>query len=212
MFVFLLNKFSGEVNDKKAVGKPKMIPDDADLIARIKRNDLKAFDELVDRHKKRAFYTALGMVGDKELAHDITQDAWVAAYKAMPRFIEGKPFYPWFHRILTNLCKNALRHRSVENRVMPSRIEDENMPQLEGTVLEPESLVMHREIKGAVWSAIQKLSPDHREIVVLVHFESRSYKEVSELLDIPIGTVMSRLYYARSKLAEMLREVLGYDE
>ncbi len=212
MLGFFSNIIPVGVNSKTAIGKPKEISDDADLIARIKRNDLTAFDELVDRHKRRTFFTALGMVGDRELAHDLTQDAWVAAFEAMPRFVEGKPFYPWFHRILTNLCKNALRHRSVEKRVVPSRIEDENMPQIEGTILEPESLVVDREVKNAVWRAIEFLSLEHREIVVLVHFESRSYAEVAELLDIPIGTVMSRLYYARRKLAEMLKEVLGYDD
>jgi len=210
MFAFFSNIIPFSVNSNSAPRKPKDISDDADLIMRIKNGDSKAFDELVDRHKRRAFFTAMGLVGDKELAYDLSQDAWVATFKAMPRFKEGRPFYPWFHRILTNLCKNALRHRSVENRVMPSRIEDENMPQIEGEVLNPQSFLENGEAKSAVWRAIQKLSPDHRELVVLVHFEYRSYAEVAQLLDVPVGTVMSRLFYARKKLAKMLEGFIDY--
>jgi len=210
MFVFLSNIIPFNVNSKSAARKPKDISDDADLITRVKNGDSKAFDELMDRHKRRAFHTAIGLVGEQELAYDLTQDAWVAAFKAMPRFKEGRPFYPWFHRILTNLCKNALRHRSVENRVMPSRIEDENMPQIAEEVLNPESFLENGEVKNAIWQAIQSLSPDHRELVVLVHFEYRSYAEVAQLLDVPVGTVMSRLFYARKKLATMLEGFIDY--
>jgi len=211
MLGFLLNNIGNEVNSRTATGKPKKIPDDVDLISRIKHNDTSAFGELVERHKKRAYFTAVGMVGDRELAHDLTQDAWVAAFRAMSRFTEGRPFYPWFHRILSNLCKNALRHREIENRVVPSRIEDEYFPEPAGQVIAPESLVEDRERKQYVWAAIESLSVEHREIVVLVHFDERSYQEVAELLDIPIGTVMSRLYYARRKLAECLGGILDYD-
>lgn len=212
MFAFFSNIIPFSVNNNSARKKPKEISDDADLITRIKCGDRKAFDELVDRHKKRAFFTAIGLVGERELAYDLTQDAWVCVFRAMPRFEEGKPFYPWFHRILTNLCKNALRHNSVENRVISGSIDDEDMPQIEENIFAPESLVEQREAKMAVWSAIKRLQPEHRELIVLVHFESRSYQEASELLDLPIGTVMSRLYYARKKLAGMLSEFSDYDD
>ena len=91
---------------------------------------------------------------------------------------------------------------------MPYRIDDDKAPEIEGEVLRPESLVEDRERKKHVWAAIGCLSPEHREIVILVHFEERSYSDVAELLEIPIGTVMSRLYYARRKLADMLGGVL----
>ncbi len=212
MFIFLSNIIPFGVNNNSARKKPREISDDADLITRIKCGEMKAFDELVDRHKKRAYFTAIGLVGDRELACDLTQDAWVSAFKAMPRFEEGKPFYPWFHRILTNLCKNALRHDSVVDRVIAGSIDDEDMPQIEENIFAPESLVENRETKMAVWAAICKLQAEHRELITLIHFESRSYREVSELLGLPIGTVMSRLYYARKKLAGMLSEFSDYVE
>lgn len=188
--------------------KRDLIGNDNDLIEKIKNGDKRAFDLLVDRHKKRAYFTALGLLGESELAYDISQDAWIAAYNAMDRFELGKPFYPWFHTILRNLCKNALRHRDVVNRVVPTHMEDNPEKQYEGSVLAPESLVEQREIKEYLWKAIECLPLEHREIVILLHFQNLSYAEISETLKIPIGTVMSRLYYARKKLAGLLEGVL----
>ncbi|RKZ30966.1 hypothetical protein DRQ36_03630 [bacterium] len=212
MFPLLLNIFSCEGYNKPERPERKKIPDDNDLVARIKKGDISAFKELVERHRKRAFFTALGMVGDPELAHDLTQDAWVAAFSAMPGFKLGKPFYPWFYRILMNLCKNALRHREVENRVVPFNLDDDSMPEIPGDVLEPDSMVEDRETKAAIWWAIEQLPPEQREVIILAHFENRSYIEIAEIVGIPKGTVMSRLYYARRKLAQLLDEVLSIDD
>ena len=206
MLGFFLNIIPSGVYD---TSKAPKIGDDEDLIARIKKGDTEAFEMLVKRHKDRAYHTALGMLGNPEDAKDLTQEAWVRTYRSMHRFREGSPFYPWFHSILSNLCKNALRHRDVVDGIIAGSSGDEWMGELPGDVLRPETLVEDRERKAAVWRAIQKLSPQHRE-VILLHFEELSYAEAAGRLGIPEGTLMSRLYYARKKLAGRLKGV--FDE
>ncbi|HHS50710.1 MAG TPA: sigma-70 family RNA polymerase sigma factor [candidate division Zixibacteria bacterium] len=202
MLNFLLNIFALGVNSISERPKPKEISDDSDLIPKIKKGDVSAFQMLVDRHKRRAYYTALGMIGDSDAALDLTQDAWVAAFRSIDSFRDGEPFYPWYHRILVNHCKNFLRHRKVVDRVIAGSIDEERFSDLEGTVFAPESLLEERETKELIWSAIESLPPEQREVIVLTHFEEHSYEEIAELTGVPKGTVMSRLFYARKKIAE----------
>ncbi|MCK5832214.1 sigma-70 family RNA polymerase sigma factor [bacterium] len=199
-----MNILSFCVNSISVRLKPKEISNDSDLIPQIKKGDKVAFQMLVDRHKRRAFYAALGMVSDRDNALDLTQDAWVIVYSSMESFHDGHPFYPWFYRILMNLCKNFLRHKKVVDRVVIGSINDEWIAEIEGNVLKPESLVEEREAKALVWKAIECLSPEHKEVIILAHFENLSYEKIAELTGVAIGTVMSRLYYARKKLAQQI--------
>lgn len=207
MFEFVLNILAIKVNNTSkgpAIGR---ISDDSDLIPKIKKGDVSAFEMLVERHKKRAFFAALGMVGDRDAALDLTQDAWVSVFKGIGAFRDGQPFYPWFYRILMNLCKNHLRHRKVVDRVIAGSRDDDCFSEAEGAVFDTDSLVEQREAKALVWRAIDCLPQDQREVILLAHFEGLSYEDIAALVGVPIGTVMSRLFYARKKLAEKLGPV-----
>ncbi len=169
---------------------------DQELIARCQRGDRGAFEPLFKRHRDRAYGFALGLVGSPEDALDLTQEAFVRAYRALKRFQPGAAFEPWFFRILRNLCLNALRRRKTWQTVPWDTVGDFQVAESES----PSAGIERKEIQEAVWIALSELSEEHREIITLKDFQDRSYKEIAEILDCPVGTVMSRLYYARQAL------------
>jgi RNA polymerase sigma-70 factor (ECF subfamily) len=176
-----------------------------EIIRQWKRGDKRAYEALVRRYMSDAYLVAYGYVGNSEDARDLSQEAFVKVYQARARFDEERPFYPWFYRVLRNHCLNFLRRGRVE-----VSIDDENSYR-EIAAPQPTALeeLESDERKRIVRAAVARLSDDHREIVVLKNFKDCSYKEISEMLDIPIGTVMSRLFYARQALRVLVEEIEG---
>jgi RNA polymerase sigma-70 factor (ECF subfamily) len=174
-----------------------------DLIQRWKRGDKRAFETLVRRHMTDAFYVAYGYAGNAEDARDLSQEAFIKAYQARARFDEARPFYPWLYRILKNHCLNFVTrgHHHVS-------LDDENEHR---EIASPASSALENieenERRRLVRAAIDRLSEDHREIIVLKNFREHSYKEIADLLGVPMGTVMSRLYYARQALRVLIEEI-----
>lgn len=180
-----------------------MEPTDQDLIQRCQKGDRQAFEPLFRRYRDQAYGYALGLVGSPDEAMDLTQEAFVRAYQALKRFRPDAPFEPWFFRIVRNLCLNAIRNRKTWQTVSWDAVGD-----LRSNVDGPSAAIEKREIQEAVWLAISDLAPDQREIIVLKDFQDRSYKDIAEILDVPLGTVMSRLYYARQALKVKLNGCL----
>ena len=178
-----------------------MDSDEREWIRGCQRGDRRAFEPLVRKYRSRAYFTALGLLGNREDALDTSQDAFLRAFRALRGFDLDYPFYPWFYRILINLC----RHRLARTRV---RVEEnaeeilENLPA--GPDSDPERQANRKEIRDAVWRALAFLPGDHREILILREIQDLSYGEIAELLEIPTGTVMSRLYHARRELRKRL--------
>jgi RNA polymerase sigma-70 factor, ECF subfamily len=181
------------------------LENEREIIRRWKRGDKRAYEILVRRHMTDAYLVAYGYVGNPEDARDLSQEAFVKVYQARARFDEERPFYPWLYRVLRNHCLNFLRRGRVE-----VSIDDENMRReiasKQPTVLEN---IEGEERRRLVRAAVARLSDDHREIIVLKNFKDCSYKEIAEILDIPIGTVMSRLFYARQALRALVEEIEG---
>ena len=179
---------------------------DAALVMDIKAGNKKAFGKLVERHKKLAFRMALGLVGNKDDAYDISQEAFMRVYRSAKTYDEAQPFLPWFYTIIANLCRTWLQQRTKqENRMVG--IEDASFLLVtEGT---PESKLIARETIAKLREALMQLPFADREIITLQHFRGMTYDEIATLLDIPRGTVMSRLYYARRKLATLMRQSDG---
>lgn len=169
------------------------------LLERCQRGDRDAFAPIVDRYMRRAAAFALGWTGSREDSLDLSQDAFVRAYKAIRRFDTSRPFYPWFHRILKNLCINHLT-RARRGSEIPLELTGP----LAADVASPERLAERSEVREAVWEAIRKLGEMDREILVLREFQDLTYAEIAAVLEIPRGTVMSRLHNARSRLRERL--------
>ena len=179
--------------------------DDQDLIILAQDGNKQAFGVLVERYMKRAYFVALGFVGTEEDALDLSQDAFVRAYRAIKRFERGRRFFTWFYHILRNLCFNFIRDR--KKRAYPfSQVSDHVILQLCGEESGcPDNILVKKEQSAHLWNAIQKLTEIEKEVIILREFQELSYQEISQILNCPIGTVMSRLYNARKHLAELMR-------
>lgn len=179
-----------------------MCTDDS-LVMDIQAGNKTALGKLVERHKKFAFRTALGLVGNKDDAYDISQEAFLRVYRSADTFKEGQPFLPWFYAIIANLSRTWLRRRS---RAKARSVNVDDVPFLLVDSSNPEKKVLREEMVSRLQAALQKLAFADREIITLQHFRQMSYDEIAEMLGIPRGTVMSRLYYARKRLAALLKD------
>ncbi len=174
---------------------------DAALVMKIKAGQRHAFRELVERYKKPAYRMALGLIGNRDDALDISQEAFLRVYKSADTFDENQPFLPWFYTIIANLCRTWMRRRSrVDNRMVD--VEDPSFLLVDDS--NPEQTVIKKETVARLQKALLQLDFRDREIIMLQHFRGLSYDEIAEILKIPKGTVMSRLYYSRKKLAALM--------
>jgi len=171
-----------------------------------KKGNKKAYEKLVRHYMQDVFLVAYGMVGNREDARDLSQEAFVKAYQARERFDEDRPFYPWLYRILKNHCLNFIKRgmRYTTSLYYEDNPDREKFASPGATpVEEMERSERHRLLRAAM----DMLSDDHREIIVLKNFRDHSYQEIADILDIPIGTVMSRLYYARKALKDIIERL-----
>ena len=162
------------------------------LVHEAKQGSRKALEALATAHIPRIYRLAYRMVGNDEDARDITQDVFIRAGRGLARFDESRPLYPWLHQITKNLCFDFLKRRSRTDMTL----QDPVPSPLGG----PEEEAVRAGEVEALRAALKNLSADHRRIIELKHFDECSYQEIAEVLGIPIGTVMSRLYAARQKL------------
>jgi RNA polymerase sigma-70 factor (ECF subfamily) len=156
---------------------------------------------------RRGYRAALSLVGSHDDAMDLSQDAFARALKHAAKMDPDRPFYPWFYQILRRLCFNFLRDRANRKRLL-----DEaggwlaGDPLFGGTPERPEARLHQEDARRIIVKAMAGLPETHREMLVLREFEGLKYTEIAHLLDIPAGTVMSRLYAARRGLADALEE------
>jgi RNA polymerase sigma-70 factor (ECF subfamily) len=170
---------------------------------RCRRGSAEAFEVFVNRYMKNAYFIALGLVGNREDAMDLSQEAFIRAYRNIKHLKPDRRFFPWFYQILKNLCISHLRKRRYRQT---SSLDGENCPEVAATTdyFSPEVVAGRNELKDKVWQAIGKLDDKHREVIILRHFQNMSYQQIAEALYCNKGTVTSRLYYARKKLEELL--------
>lgn len=178
------------------------------LLRRAREGDRDAFGALVLRHRREALQVALGFLGDLDDARDLTQEAFMRALANMHSFDVERPFFPWFYRILRNLCFNFLAKRGRHGEC-PLVLESDGGIDPVGRQASPLQDVVAGERASRLWQALCTLSEEHREIIILRHFRDLSYQEIATLLRIPRGTVMSRLFYARAGLRAALEAELG---
>ena len=175
---------------------------DRALIMDIKSGSKKALGTLVQKHKKTAYRIALGLVGNKDDAFDISQEAFLRVYRSAGTFDSTQPFLPWFYRIISNLSKTWLVKRSKRENKMVD-VDDASFLLVDSS--NPEEALEKKETAAYLRDALLQLDFEDREIITLQHFRNMSYDEIATMLEIPKGTVMSRLYYARKKLADIMR-------
>ena len=178
---------------------------EAILVRRARAGETAAFGELVSIYMQRCYYVALGMVGSPQDAEDLSQEAFVRAFRARARLDPDRPFYPWLYQILRRLCFNFTRDTSARRRKLEYAggwLVAEARSRAAAD--DPERVRTTDALRERLEHEIAELSPTQREVFVLKEFQGLKYREIAELLDVPIGTVMSRLYAARQKLAERL--------
>lgn len=179
------------------------LTDERSVIARAKRGDRAAFGELVRAHQRRAYAAAYAIVGNRDEAVDLAQDAFVRAYRAMGRFDANMPFYPWLHKIVRNLCLNHLKRRGRRGETSLDALVEQGFDVQEPGD-DPLEAAEAGDLREQIRAAMAELSPAQAEILRLRHMVELSYTEIAECLGVPIGTVMSRLHAARKALRAAL--------
>jgi RNA polymerase sigma-70 factor (ECF subfamily) len=171
--------------------------DEAKLVRSVLSGNKDAYGQIFRLYRQKAYGLAYQYTGNKEDALDIVQDAFIRAYLNLRKFDLTKKFGPWLLTIVRNLSIDLLRKRKKRvNQELPAVLADER----------PGSRADERLLLREIRQALTRLGPDQREIIYLKDYEGHSYAEISEIVQIPLGTVMSRLHHARKKLAELVRE------
>jgi len=167
--------------------------DDRTAIQQCRAGDKEAFRHIVERYEAEAIGHAIGILGNREDALDAVQEAFISAYQALARFDLNRRFYPWFYIILRNCCYKLATARKKREISIP----DELMILAPTLSIRPEEILLLEQ-------AMLELRAEERELITLRHLDGLSYEELAERLDAPLGTIMSRLYYARKSLREKL--------
>ena len=190
--------------------------DDKTLVARVQEGDQRAFRILFDRYNRRAYAVAFGVVKNPQDAMDVVQDGFVKVHRHIGKFHGSSSFYTWLYRIIMNLAIDHVRRRKnakgVEYDDRVGREADEIAG--DGTLLprildaNPSKTVIRRELLSKIQEALDGLPEYHRAVIVLREVEGLSYEEMSQVLDVPKGTIMSRLFHARKKMQAALSDYM----
>lgn len=186
---------------------------DQQLVERAQRGDKHAFELLVGKYQRRLSRLISRFVRDAAEVEDVTQDAFIKAYRALPAFRGESAFYTWLYRIGINTAKNYLlsqgRRAPTTTLHDADEAEDFEEADLLHEVSTPENEMMSKQVIEVVNSSLQKLPDDLRTALTLREIDGLSYEEIAAVMDCPVGTVRSRIYRAREAIAENLRPLLG---
>jgi len=186
---------------------------DRQLVARAQRGDKRAFELLVEKYQRKLARLLSRFIRDPAEVEDVTQEAFIKAYRALPAFRGDSAFYTWLYRIGINTAKNYLmamgRRAPTSTEVEADEAEGFEEGEQLRDINTPESVLLSNEIAETVNSTIEKLPEELRTAIQLREIEGMSYEEIAKVMDCPIGTVRSRIFRAREAIAEQLRPLLG---
>jgi RNA polymerase sigma-70 factor (ECF subfamily) len=194
--------------------------DDLTLVKRSRDGDQTAFKLLVERYQRKVYSVALGMVRDREEARDIAQEAFTKVYKYLDHFKGDSSFYTWLYRITVNICIDVLRKQGSGRGEQVELDENLAMDSAEANIgalgsklgTNPQKSLLRKELATKIQEALEEVPEKHRAILLLREIEGMSYDDLARTLDIPKGTVMSRLFHARAKIQKVLSNYLELDE
>ena len=185
---------------------------DQQLVERAQRGDKRAFELLVEKYQRKLARLLSRLIRDPGEVEDVTQEAFIKAYRALPSFRGDSAFYTWLYRIGINTAKNYLvamgRRAPTSTEVEAEEAEGQEGGELLRDINTPESLLLTKEIGNTVNAAIESLPEELRSAIQLRELEGMSYEEIAKLMDCPIGTVRSRIFRAREAIAERLKPLL----
>lgn len=183
---------------------------EGDLVKRAREGDLTAYDELVKRYQERIYATIYHMTANHEDANDLAQDSFIKAFSALKSFKGGSSFYTWLYRIAVNKTINFLKQRKNKYHLSLNDLDfnAENDPDLVALISHktPQREATLSELQKKLNEALLKLSESHRMVVVLHDVQGQSHEDIAEIMGCNIGTVRSRLFYARQQLQGYLAE------
>jgi RNA polymerase sigma-70 factor (ECF subfamily) len=186
---------------------------EGDLVKNARRGDFTAYDELVKRYQQRIYATIYHMTANHEDANDLAQESFIKAFQALPSFKGGSTFYTWLYRIAVNKTINFLKQRKNRQHMSLNDLDfnAEHDPDLMALISDktPVREVGLSELQQKLNAALLKLSEPHRMVVVLHDVQGVSHDEIAEMMDCNIGTVRSRLFYARQQLQGFLAEYIN---
>ena len=185
---------------------------DKKLVKRVQKGDKGAFDLLVLKYQHKIVNLVMRYVRDPEVALDITQEAFIKAYRALPRFRGDSAFYTWMYRIAVNTAKNHLAAQRRRPMDVDLDLQDPEQYDLHAKLREtdtPEGLTLGKELKETVERAIAALPEDLRTAIILRELEGMSYEEIAQTMECPVGTVRSRIFRAREAIDKRLRPLLN---
>lgn len=180
---------------------------DEQLVEAAKRGDMAAFEELVARHRDKIYARAFSMMRNEDEALDLSQEAWVKSWQRLEQFHGESSFGTWMTRIVINLCLDQLRRRKRQRTESIEEMDEDSggvERQMPAVIINPTERLERGELRKRIDHALSQLSHEHRTVMVLHEFEEMEYKEIAKTMGCSIGTVMSRLFYARRKMASLL--------
>jgi RNA polymerase sigma-70 factor (ECF subfamily) len=185
---------------------------DHELVGRCQRGELEAYEILVGRYRNKVYGLAFSMLRNEQDATDLCQEAFVRGWQAIRKFRKSASFYTWIYRITTNLAIDFVRRRDrrptapFEEGISPDT--DASVQESPSTNPSPVDEAQRRELREQIDAALLELSPEHRAVVQLREFDGLDYAAIAKVTGCTIGTVMSRLHYARRHLQKLLKEVI----
>ncbi|MES2438297.1 MAG: sigma-70 family RNA polymerase sigma factor [Verrucomicrobiota bacterium] len=199
----------GSVDPDVSMNDPE---EDFRLVALAQKGDMRSYDALVTRHRGRIFAMIRNMIHQEADAWDLSQEVFIKAWHALPRFEAKARFSTWLYRIAHNAVYDWLRKRKIESagELNDEIFERERIDSASFTTPSggetPDDSMVQGELRQKIQIALGKLSAEHREVVILKDVQGLSYKEIAEAMSSTLGTVMSRLFYARQKLQALLKD------
>jgi RNA polymerase sigma-70 factor (ECF subfamily) len=182
---------------------------DEQLVGSAKSGVLAAFEELVARHRDKVYARAFSMMRNEEEALDLSQEAWVKSWQRLAQFQGDASFGTWVTRIVINLCLDRLRKLKRQRSESIEAMDEESggvERQMPAVTVNPTERLEREDLRKKIDAALGQLSHEHRTVLVLHEFEEMEYKQIAKTMDCSIGTVMSRLFYARRKMAALMTD------
>jgi RNA polymerase sigma-70 factor (ECF subfamily) len=210
----LMNTEAVEASNREA--KRREADEDRELIKQAQGGDKQAFRRLVERHQRRAYSIALGLVRDENDARELVQEAFLRVYRGLATFEGGSSFFTWLYRIVTNLAIDLMRKPGRRDAELSDNqpAEDEGaelsfVSRIDGA--DPIDVLRRREIAARIQAALDALPPYHRGVILMREVEGMSYEEMAQAMGVSKGTIMSRLFHARQKLQRALADCYAED-
>ncbi len=193
------------------VSSDSPVPDRA-LLSLAQEGEREAREELAHRVRRPAYLLALQLTGRPELARDVTQDCMLRFFQHIDRIDLERPLKPWLYQIVRNRVRDLRRRARLRRHESLESLREHGRPEERDRRAGPAEEAERRQLQSRVWRALGELSQPHKEILVLRDYQDLSYREISQVLDIPLGTVMSRLHAARRSLRSILAADYAFQE